>query len=83
MIWTKFLSPGNVRGSRIQVKFRTRQTQTQGVTYWSYRHELSSDENHIEAARVVAKRLGWEHWVISPNFENGYIFLECKSMNAV
>jgi hypothetical protein len=83
MIVTKFIPASNTKGSRILVKFRTRTSKTQGATYCGYRHELSSDENHIEAARTIAKSLGWDHWVISPNLENGYVFLNAESVDSV
>lgn len=58
-IITKYLGPGNVRGSRISVKA------TGGVRR-SYHvdNAMSVDANHIAAAQRFARELGWSgEWI--------------------
>jgi hypothetical protein len=52
-IETKYLGPTNVRGARIVARAQA------GRITVPYDHALNFDENHIEAARIYAKRKGW------------------------
>jgi hypothetical protein len=56
-IRTKFYGPGNVRGARIVAK-----TTSGTSAAVPYDHVLSPDENHVTAARKLARFLGdgWE-----------------------
>lgn len=54
-IETKYLGPTNSRGSRIKA------TSASGICVTvGYKSQLSSDENHVEAAKLLCRKLGWE-----------------------
>ena len=52
-ILTKYLGPGNVRGSRIKA------TCCNGSLTIGYPHQLDSAEAHASAARALVDRQGW------------------------
>jgi adenosylmethionine-8-amino-7-oxononanoate aminotransferase len=54
-IHTKFLGPTNTRGSRI----RAIASGGAGSVSVSYDHALNSEQNHDEAAKKLAAKLGW------------------------
>lgn len=53
-IITKYYGPTNYKGSRIRAKAAER------WTTHDYDHRLTAEANHDEAARKLAKVLGWE-----------------------
>lgn len=72
-IVTKFLGATNHTGSRIKA------TAYAGSITVGYKDELSNEENHSEAAKLLAKKYGWDtknDYVggSMPN-ECGYIFV--------
>jgi hypothetical protein len=52
-IVTKYIGPTNYRGSRIVAKAAA------GRIYVSYDHALNIDDNHLAAARALARKYGW------------------------
>lgn len=57
-IQTKFIGPGNVRGSRIVAKCDAKRI----VVSWDY--ALNPGDNHRAAAKKLILQLGWYgHWV--------------------
>lgn len=52
-IITKYFGPRNVRGSRVKA------TAKAGSVYIGYDDELSTEQNHLLAARVLANSYGW------------------------
>lgn len=79
-IKTKFFGPGNVRGARI--KATTMASKSVSVTV-GYDHRLSSEGNHIAAAKLLATKLEWRgQWqightadgIVAVNAHNGAEF---------
>ena len=75
-ISTKYLGPTNAHGSRI----KARQSGSYGhkpvsVTIsWDY--SLSTEQNHTNAAKAVAQKLGWSgDWVGGDNGSSGLVFV--------
>ena len=64
-ITTKYLGPTNKLGSRIKAQSASGIYKTFG-----YKSELSSEANHEEAARSLAKRLGWNYNLIGGSLDN-------------
>ncbi|NBW18449.1 MAG: hypothetical protein EBR82_61800 [Caulobacteraceae bacterium] len=54
-IVTTYRGPTNTRGPRIIARAEA------GSLTMPYRHELNSEGNHAEAARLLAERNGWRH----------------------
>jgi hypothetical protein len=54
-IQTKYLGPGNVRGSRVKASCQAKSR----IYEWD--DALNSDENHLAAAKSLAKELGWAY----------------------
>lgn len=68
-ILTKYYGPTNFRGSRIVAKCE------RGQLTMPYRHELNSDENHVEAARLLCEKFAAEDVVryLTPKNENFWL----------
>jgi hypothetical protein len=52
-IVTKYIGPGCVQGSRVSARTKNRRT----IIEWN--PALSSELNHVRAARALARKLGW------------------------
>lgn len=58
-ISTRYIAPGNVRGSRVKAIARKRSNLGAEMSHTeSYQHG-SSDEEHTRAAKILATKLGW------------------------
>jgi len=70
-IVTKYLGPTNHRGSRVKA------TADAGSVTLSWDHALNSDANHIEAAKALARKLGWEGEFVGGGMpgDSGYAFV--------
>ena len=66
-IKTKYLGPGNVRGSR--VKATTGEKGQTIILSWSGRDD--SARNHANAARALANKFGWTGELIGGGFPDG------------
>jgi hypothetical protein len=53
-IVTKYFGPTNSRGARIRAKCRA------ATKYYPYRHELSAEENHEDAAWKLKTKMNWD-----------------------
>jgi len=53
-IQTKYLGPTDTRGERVEA------TAWAGSKTVEWDHSLNSDDNHIEAARALAAKFGWD-----------------------
>ena len=71
-ITTKYLGPTNHKGARVRARNAAGHTVTLG---WD--HGLESKQNHIEAAKALAMKLGWEsdRWY-GGSMGVGYVFVE-------
>lgn len=69
-IITKYLGPTNFRGSRIKAKCYG------GSVTVSYRCELNTDQNHLEAAKALQAKMGWTNKLIGGSLDNGYVFIQ-------
>jgi hypothetical protein len=70
-IVTRFAGPTNTRGSRVVASAQA------GRMTVGWDHALNSDQNHAEAARAFARKLGWTgtmHGGAMPN-GRGYAFV--------
>ena len=65
-ITTKYIGPGNVRGSRVKA------TDSDGnnVTL-SSDHALNPEENHREACRALCHKMDWEGTLIGGHLKTG------------
>ena len=54
-ITTKFMSPTNVKGSRIKATCQA------GSLTLHWDHALNPDQNHCRAAKALAVKLGWTY----------------------
>ena len=54
-IETKYLGPTNYRGSRITAKAPA------GKVTLEWNYELSTEENHVEAAKALANKFEWNY----------------------
>jgi hypothetical protein len=70
-IVTKYLGPTNFRGSRIKA------TSASGLSVTvSYRSELSADQNHLDAALTLCRKLNWLQGSLHMGgLETGYVFV--------
>ena len=71
-IITKYISATNFKGSRIQAKCEAK------TIYVEYTHELNTEQNHIEAAKKIATKLGWNGEWVNGSTSNGYVFVCVK-----
>lgn len=70
-IITKYLGPTNHKGSRIVAR---NSGNGKRITL-SYNHALSSDQNHMEAARALKDRLGWTDDLLGGHTEPGMVWI--------
>ena len=68
-IITKYISATNFKGSRIQAKCEAK------TIYVEYTHELNTEQNHIEAAKMLATKLGWSGEWVNGGTANGFVFV--------
>lgn len=70
-ITTKFIPATNTLGSRIKATASGGTSVTLG-----YEHALSSTQNHLEAAKTLADRMGWAGQWHSGGYTNaGFVFV--------
>jgi hypothetical protein len=67
-IYTKYTGPTNTRGSRI----RATTSGGAGSVSVPYDHALDTDENHDEAAKKLAAKLGWEGEMVRGTAPKGH-----------
>lgn len=74
-IRTRYYGPTNTKGSRIKASAWA------GSIFVPYRSDLSSENNHVRAARILAEQFGWPgDWVGGGAHDaNGYFFVNVKS----
>ena len=65
-IRTKYLGPTDTKGSRIQAK-----CDAKTITV-HYKSELNSEQNHIQAAKELCKRLGWKGSMATGSIQHEY-----------
>lgn len=53
-IRTRYIGPGNNRGSRIQAKCEA------CTIYMPYRYELNIEENHVAARELLVAKMKWD-----------------------
>lgn len=69
-IATKYIGPGNVRGSRIKA------TSSSGLSVTlTWDDELSTDANHTAAARALATKLNWSGQWVAGATPTGCVFV--------
>src|SRR5689334_18153177 len=70
-IVTKYIGPTNFRGSRIKA------TAAAGSITMAYRHELNIEDNHAEAAKLLASKFDWAGFWYQGGMPNdsGYCFV--------
>lgn len=73
-IETRYHGPTDTRGARISAKVPYGHTSRR--YYYPYRHDLSSSQNHVEAAYQTAERLGMDdtQWHGGES-STGYVFV--------
>lgn len=64
-IQTKYLCPTNFRGSRIKVTCAAKSATI------DWRHDLNSEENHINAAKELIAKLSWKGNIASGQLKDG------------
>jgi hypothetical protein len=67
-ISTKYIGPGNVRGSR----FKATDGDGNSITV-SYNYALNADKNHMMAAVALAEKMGWTGTLIQGSTKEGYV----------
>jgi hypothetical protein len=74
-IETKFYGPTNSSGSRIVAKAWA------GSVKVHYNHALNADQNHLQAAKALADKMGWGGlWIGGGRAAgNGYVFVNAMS----
>jgi hypothetical protein len=69
-IFTRYVAPGNVRGSRIKAR-----AWDKSITL-EWDDGLNSDENHIAAARALADKMNWAaEWVMGGMRDGSCVFV--------
>lgn len=69
-IITKYIGPAAVRGSRVKA------TSASGISIMhNIDHALSSEQNHAEAAKKLALKLGWTGRMAGGGLKSGYAFV--------
>jgi len=80
-ITTKYLGPTNSRGSRVKAVTRNGYGDRRGISATvSWDHALNSAENHAEAVRVLADRLGWTGTWALGHTEEGVVAVLIESV---
>jgi hypothetical protein len=74
-IITKYIGPGNVRGSRLSVRA------TGGCSLMlHWRDELNNEENHREGAMALARKYGWHGtWTAGAYNDKGATIWVCST----
>lgn len=76
-ITTVVLSASNDKGSRVKAK-----TATGIVRSVPYDYQLDHAQNHMEAAKALAKELGWKGKFQGGSTKDGMCFtIECESFS--
>ena len=73
-ITTKYLTPADHRGSRIEAKRTDHMTGDRTATV-GYDYALSLEENHEAAARALSEALNWHGPMAAAHTEVGYVFV--------
>ena len=68
-IETKYIAPGNVRGSRIKA------TAEAGSVTLHWAHNLDAQENHRRAAEALRDKVGWEGELIGGSLKKSYVWI--------
>ena len=68
-IQTRYLGPTNTRGSRIKA------TAYAGSITVDYDHSLRTEEAHAVAAVALARKLGWDGYLICGGLHDSYVFV--------
>lgn len=66
-IKTKYVGPTNTRGSRIIASCDG------GKITHNYAHNIDVEQNHIDAALALCKKLGWDGELATGYLDNGYV----------
>ena len=74
-IATKYHGPTNTRGSRISATATSGQRVSIG-----YDHSLSSEQNHMAAARALLTKLNWTGQWFAGATPDGYVFVTPSDM---
>lgn len=72
-ILTKYLGATNFRGSRVKAY-----TETGLSVTLSWDDALNPEENHREAAKALAAKMGWQGRYIGGSTERGFAFVNIK-----
>ena len=70
-IQTKYISPNNVRGTRIVASVNSSKIKVSVP----YDHSLENDENHNEAAKALCKKMNWSGRLAKGATKDGYVFV--------
>ena len=76
-IFTKYVGPSNVRGSRIIATA----SGNAGKTTVSYNDDLPRDEAHAEAVKALCAKLGWRGAMIGSDTKDGMVWVFDNPMN--
>lgn len=68
-IETKFISPTNLKGSRISARCES------GRVIVDWDHALDAKQNHINAAKHLLKKLGWDYNLLTGSLKNSYVHI--------
>lgn len=69
-IQTRYVGPGNVRGSRVIASDEDGNRATV-----SYDSSLSSEAAHFVAAKALCDKMGWTGMLVAGGIKNGYVFV--------
>lgn len=68
-IFTRYIHATNHRGSRMAA------TDGDNRIYISYPDHDRNEDNHEEAAKALAKKMGWDVQLIGGGFKKGMVFV--------
>lgn len=72
-ITTKYIGPGNVRGSRLKVECAAK------TIFVEWEPSLGVDDNHEAAARALASKLGWKaEWFHGVLKDGRHVFVQTR-----
>jgi hypothetical protein len=72
-IQTKYFGPSDVRGARVKAYADAKSI----ILSWD--HALNAEQNHIAAARALARKLDWKGvWSGGGKKEGGYAFVQAS-----
>lgn len=82
-IETRYIPPTNTRGSRYKAFTESKRSITIHAA-----DNLSSQENHREAAKALCRKMGWDGEMVEGGSSRGYVYvflphpLDCPAVSA-